>query len=392
MNIDDLIKKVAMLEDENKSNQKTITALTKRLKDVEDSNASFLENVRDSKKEVERLNSKVMQLGQFDAALTQIRVDLTRKLESLEEFRKQHSTSQEKIHQDDIKFINTALADLREENAINLDKRMKSFFEEDSRLVKKVEEMETSFNSNMRLDKSFHQQIESSIEEVRRATKKMDALQNEVTAVSKRQEEIQGKMEVVSNDQRKNENRLNEIQATENQRKMEQANFLDQQSVSQVDRERTWKEWMRQFEEILPRLSSSLQDLNIKQQELTRTKDGFEEITTRFERRVNELTEMHRILEERLRQEWETYKADEQKRWTNYALLSGETQGGFSRQFENMQNRMNVVEDRNKDTQDMLVLMSGELQKSMQGLMKMINNWIETFEDIRGSSTPDSEA
>ena len=389
MNIDDLIKKVTMLEDENQSNQKTIAVLNKRLKDVEDSNISFLENMRNTKKEVERLNSKVSQLDQFVSTLTQVRVDLTRELHNLEEFRKQYSTSQERIHQDNVKFMTKATADLREENAVNLDKRMKAFFEEDSRLVKKIEEMEKSFNSNLRQDQTFRQQIGSSIEEMRRAIKKMDALQNEMTAISKQQEEIHGKMEVISNDQRKNGNRLNEIQASENQRKIEHINFMEQQSVSQVDRERTWKEWTRQYEEILPRL---MQDLSNKQLELMHTKDGFDEITTRFERRVNELTEMYRILEERLRQEWATYKADEQKRWTNYSLLYGESQGGFSRQFENLQSRMNVVEDRNKETQDMLLLMSGEMQKSMQGLMKMFNNWIETFEDIRGSSTPGSEA
>lgn len=392
MNIDDLIKKVTMLEDENQSSQKTISALNKRLKDLEDSNISFLENMRDTKKEMERLNSKVSQLEQFVSTLTQIRVDLTREQKDLEAFRKQYSTSQERMQQDNIKFINKMIADLRAEYDANLDKRIKAFFEEDSRLVKKVEEMEKSFTSNLRQDQTFRQQIGSSIEELRRFSKKMDAMQNEVTAVSKRQEEIQGKMEVISNDQRKNENRLNEIQASENLRKIEHTNYMEQQSVIGVDRDRVWKEWMKQFEEISQNLTVTLQDVSSRQQDLKQTKETFDEITTRFERRVNELTEMHRILEEQLRQEWTTYKADEQKRWTNYSLLSGETQGGFSRQFENLQSRMNVVEDRNKETQEMLLLMSSELQKSMQGLMKMINNWIETFEDIRASSTPGSDA
>jgi len=391
MNIDDVIKKMADLEDENQANQKTITALNKRLKDVENSNASYLENVRDAKKEIDRLNARVAQLGQFDSALTQIRVDLTRKLESLEDFRKQHSTSQEKIHQDDIKFITKSINDLREENALNLEKRMKSFFEEDSRLVKKVEEMESSFNANLRQDQSIRMEMGPAIEEMRRVAKKMDTLQHDVDTVNKRQEEIQAKMEIVSADQRKNENRLNEVQAVENQRKLEQSSFLEQMRVGQLERERTWNEWKRQYEEMLPRLNSSLQEFSSKQQELTRTKSEFDEITTRFERRVNELTEMYRILEEKLRQEWETYKGDEQKRWTNYSLLHGETQGGFARQFEDLQGRMNVVEDRNKETQDMLLLMSSEMQKSMQGLMKMVNNWIETFEDIRGSSAPDTQ-
>lgn len=392
MNIDDLIKKVVMLEDENQSNQKTIVALNKRVKDAEESNISFLETIRDTKKEMERLISKTSQLEQFVSTLTQMRVDLNREQKSLEGFHKQFSAGLEKIQQDATKAVSQLIADMRAEFDAKLDKRMRTFFEEDSRLVKKVEEMEKSVNDNLRQDQTFRQQMGSSIEEMRRVSKKMDTLQNEVITASKRQEEIQGKMEVISNDQRKNENRLNEIQASENLRKIEHTNYMEQQSVLGLDRERVWKEWMKQFEDTSHNLTITLQDVTSRQQELKQTKETFDEITTRFERRVNELTEMHRILEEKLQQEWTTYKADEQKRWTNYSLLSGEAQGGFSRQFENLQSRMNVVEDRNKETQEMLIMMSSELQKSMQGLMKMINNWIETFEDIRGSSTPGPSA
>ena len=45
----------------------------------------------------------------------------------------------------------------------------------------------------------------------------------------------------------------------------------------------------------------------------------------RFDRRLNEITEMQRLVEERFRQEWVSFKADDQKRWTNYTLITGRT-------------------------------------------------------------------
>ncbi len=80
------------------------------------------------------------------------------------------------------------------------------------------------------------------------------------------------------------------------------------------------------------------------------------------------------------------YKTDEQKRWSNYSLIFGEKQGDFLNQFENTKNRMTALEDRTREIQDVFVMISAEMQKGMQGLMQMVNNWIQTFDDIRGSS------
>jgi hypothetical protein len=172
----------------------------------------------------------------------------------------------------------------------------------------------------------------------------------------------------------------------ENQRKIEQAKFMDQQTLQQSDRDRTWKEWMQQFNETSKKTNEHLQDIALQSQELKRSRNAFDEITQRFERRMNELTEMYRILEERLRQDWSVFKADEQKRWSNYSLIFGEKEGDFLNQFENTKNRLTDLEDNTREIQEVFLMVSTELQKGMQGLMQMVNNWIQTFDEIRSYS------
>ena len=75
-----------------------------------------------------------------------------------------------------------------------------------------------------------------------------------------------------------------------------------------MEHDRTWKEWNKQFSEISKKTGVVLQEINVQTQDVKRSSDGFNEISQRFERRMNELTEMYRILEERLRQDWATYK------------------------------------------------------------------------------------
>jgi chromosome segregation ATPase len=386
MNIDDLLKKISLLEDEHRANTKTMVDLNAKIKKIEDSNASFLETARDLRKEVERLGGIVSRLGQFDSSLTQVRVDFAKKVNELDIQQKIAEDQNEKIRKENQEAINKLLTSNKEMLTTTLDKKMQAFFEEDSRLVKKVADMEADFEANLKRDQSLQKMAAGNIEETGRISKKLESIQNELEIMKKRLEDVSQRFNVTADDLRKNETRLNELASTENQRKLDQAKFIDQQSLLQMDRDRAWKEWMHQFNETSQKTNTLLQDLGQQSQEFKRSKDGFNEITQRFERRMNELTEMYRILEEHLRQDWATFKGDEQKRWSNYSLIFGEKQGDFLGQFENTKNRLTALEDRTKEIQDVFLMVSTELQKGMQGLMQMVNNWIGTFDDIHSAS------
>jgi chromosome segregation ATPase len=386
MNLDDLVKKITSLEDENRSAAKTLAGLYAKINKIEDSNASFLETARDMRKEVERLGGIVSRLGQFDTSLTQTRVEFSKKIAEMDAKQKLADVSLEKVRKENQDAIQNLLASNKEMLTTGLDKKMKVFFDEDSRLVNKVMEMDASFESNLKRDQSLQKTAMTYIEETDRISKKMENAQIEFVNIKKKLDEMVQKINLNADELRKNESRINELASTENVRKLDQSKFIDQQSLQQMDRDRTWKEWMRQFGESNQQASLQLQELTLQSRELRRSRDAFNEITQRFDRRMNELTEMYRILEERLRQDWATFKGDEEKRWSNYSLIFGEKQGDFLGQFQDSRNRLTVLEDRTKEIQDVFLMVSTELQKGMQGLMQMVNNWIVTFDDIRNAS------
>lgn len=386
MNLDDLIKKVSILEDENRAYNKTMAALNAKIKKIEDSNTTFLETTRDMRKEVERLGGMVSRLGQFDSALTQVRVDFAKKISEVDAQQKKIESTIENVRRENLDSINKLLESNKEMLSTGLDGRMKKFVEEDSRFYKKVMEMQESFESNLKKVQSFQNLTAANVEETGRISKKLESALGDLENIKIRLEELFQKKNLLADDIRKNESRLNELAAMENQRKLDQVKFMDQQILLQSDRERTWKEWMQQFNETSKKINEHLQGFAVQSQELKRSRDAFDEITQRFERRMNELTEMYRILEERLRQDWAVFKADEQKRWSNYSLIFGEKEGGFLNQFEKTKNRLTELEAQIKEIQEVFLMVSTEMQKGMQGLMQMVNNWIQTFNEIRSSS------
>jgi oligopeptide/dipeptide ABC transporter ATP-binding protein len=59
---------------------------------------------------------------------------------------------------------------------------------------------------------------------------------------------------------------------------------------------------------------------------------------------IGEITEIQRLSEELFRQEWVTFKADDQKRWTNYTLAQEEQLRETSRQFDKYNERMVAID------------------------------------------------
>ena len=220
-------------------------------------------------------------------------------------------------------------------------------------------------------------------QDLRRTIKQVENLQAEVGASLGKQDEIRSKLEVISNSLRTNESRLNEMIVTESERKQGQLDFIEKQSLIQKERDRTWVEWEQQFEEFSKQMYGLLPELQNQQLGLEQSKNNFEDITQQFERRIKELTEMYRLMDEKFRKEWATYKADSEKRWSNISMVIDDKQGGYSDQFQSLKDRIVFVEDNTNEMQEVLLLMSTEIQKGMQNIMKMVNGWMEAFRQIK---------
>ena len=119
---------------------------------------------------------------------------------------------------------------------------------------------------------------------------------------------------------------------------------------------------------------------------IKRAQEGFEEISQRFERRINEITEMQRLTEDRFRQEWVSFKADDQKRWTNYTLSQEETQREVNRQFEKINDRLVTLEDSAQEIRDLQRQIVEETQKRLQALLSTAHDWMEQYDKNFGQT------
>jgi hypothetical protein len=89
---------------------------------------------------------------------------------------------------------------------------------------------------------------------------------------------------------------------------------------------------------------------------------------------------MHRLTEERFRQEWISFKTDDQKRWTNYLLTQEEQQQEDSRQQVKIFERITIVEDAAQEAKDAIALITEEIEKQLKAFLSLMHEVMESFE------------
>ncbi len=263
-------------------------------------------------------------------------------------------------------------------------KDLKAREDEEHRLIRLIAETEKKIDENRRSDEEYRRNQKIMEESIRQDLKRILDVQGEVSAIRKRVEEQRGKVDLANETLRKLEMRQNEFMNAEGERKQSQTAFIERQNKNQVERDRTWREWQSRFEVIESQsinLDSQLQSLDATQRTIKHAQEAFEEITQRFERRINEITEMQRLVEDRFRQEWVSFKADDQKRWSNYMLSQDEQLRETSKQFEKILDRLVKVEDLSQDFQDLINQIIQSTHKRLQSSLNTIREINNDFND-----------
>lgn len=386
MDFEQLLKQVEWLDDERRKDKLIIAALDDRIRKLEGNSTSFMQEIRELSNEMSRIKTLPSRFDTYDSTISQIRVDFNRVVESIEKQRTEKDREQEKVRMADLESLNSSIEKLRKSLDIlpEMKKELKAREEEEHRLVRLIGEFEKKLLDIKRSDEEYRRSQKILEENVRQDSKRILDVQGEITSTRKRIDEQRGKIDLASENLRKIEMRQNELLNSESERKQAQIAFIEKYNKQQVERERIWKEWQANFEVISNQainLDEQLQSLDATQRAIRHSQEAFEEITQKFERRINEITEMQRLAEEKMRQDWVSFRADDQKRWSNYMISQDEQFQETSRIFEKIENRLIHLEETTQELNDLTTQIIQTNEKSIQSLFKFIKEVNEEFSD-----------
>lgn len=382
MEMDQIIKRLDWMDDQFRKDKDVIASLENRVIVLEGDKAALLKRTKDLEAETARLSVMVSRFEQVDAQIAQVKVDIARSLDGIEKQRNDKDREAEKLRRADLQELAKSIADVKQglDPIGEIKKSLQLRLEDQFKLSRSIEEMENKFTQYARTDEDEKRTYRLLEENLRQDAKRIVDLQAEVASLRKRADEQRGKLDLVSENFRKIDMRINEMQASESERRQSNAAFIERQNLFQVERERVWKDWQARFADIVKQaseLNTQMQSLDMMNRNLKRSQAAFDEITQTFERRVNEISELQRLVEERFRQEWVSFKADDQKRWTNYTLSQEETHREFSRSIEKHNERIVLLEDMTQEIRDLADMMLADTRARLQKIMSLSGDLLE---------------
>lgn len=390
MEFDQILKQLDWLNDERRKDKDIIAKQEEKLTVLEGNFSSVHQQIKDLSSEITRLSAIVSRMDDFDNALLQQRKEMNRQIEQIEKQNKKREEETEKVRQVEMRSVDTSIAEVRKEleQIPEIGRGLQARIEEEARLARQIDDLDGKILDIVRNEEEYTRTYRLLDDGRRQDSKRIVDLQGEVVALRKRTDEQRGQIELLSTNLRKSESRLNEILTQDSERQEVQDTFLEKQALKQVEYERTWKEWQAKFE-LIDRQSETMdkqfQSLDSTHGEVKRLKGTIEDLQSRVERRINEITEVQRLAEERFRQEWVTFKADDQKRWTNYTLTQEEQRNEFSRNLEKLGDQMVDFDASLQEVQDLMQQMTEATARRLQTLLSMIHDWVAAYERMTGS-------
>jgi len=389
MDSDQILKHLEWLDDERRKDKDIISKQEDRITSLEGNIAAAHQQIKDLSGEVARLSAVSGRMDGYDEALLQQRIEINRQFEEVEKQAKKREAEMEKVRRVEMRAVDGSQAEMRKEveSISGLRRSLQARVEEETRLARLIDELRIKVQDMRRNEEEYSRTYRLMEDGRRQDSKRLVDLQGEVTALRKRADEQRGQGELLASNLRKAEARLIELTTVDAERRDTLTGFLDKQALGQVEYERTWKEWQARIE-TLDKQASEMEAQFVSMDEthrsVKRLKESTDELIQRVERRVNEITEVQRLAEERFRQEWVTFKADDQKRWTNYTLTQEEQRGEIVRNFEKMVEQITHLDDTLQELQDLIQQMNAQTEKRLQSLLAGVHDWVADYERLLG--------
>jgi DNA repair exonuclease SbcCD ATPase subunit len=380
-----LEKKVSWLEKQRQKDAETIARLKEKLDGSEAESKNFARQLKELTSELARIGAAGKKMTDLEKALTKHRQDVSKMIEkdaTARARREKDRTDELKSEMDELANVIVEMREgLRELKSIR--GTIEARKEEEIRIARLANEVEKRIEGQVIFDEKKALVLASLEEGRKQDTKRLSEVDADTVDVRERMELLRASVESVEERLSRSEQQIGKAVAGESERRESQEIWIEQQIAKITDFERSWKSWSGRFDEFEKR-AAEFDERNLSYSEthltLRQLQTELEGSLERLERRIHEISEMQRLAEDRSKQEWTTFQADEQKRWNTHKLTSDERWREHMRGFEKLTADVRAISDNVKA----LMLGFDELKViDRQRILELLGNlreWAADFE------------
>lgn len=373
MNLEQLTKKVEWLEGQKRDSDKLIKSLTRALERLEkvgpkhkQSLDSLSKQIKVIENELRKIDPLAQELAEEKASTKEVFSEQDKKFRAqIEELTQSTLDAQRKlekeilIYRKELEVLDSLQKDLRERAEIeaNLDARLAS-------IEAGLKDLFAAETAREELAAALEQNRKDNDERISEALGLLDAVNERmqsVNGIELEQKHLARNFEKVLEQHQKNE--------------IKQREFIENETDKRLKQERVWTEREEKFESIGAlsiEVDKRLEELESIDIAVNRAQERFNQLIEKIDRRVNELTEVQRLGEQRVRKEWTTFQSDSQKRWTSFLLGQEETSVEAKREREKLAKQIEEYQLRFSDLGERIDHLDEQNEQLLQALLESV--------------------
>lgn len=365
MDIQQAMRMIEWLDEERRRDKNTIAKLEERLQLQQESLEQLTRQMNGLENDMVTTRTHFMPAERDSEILEQMRLEMRQMIEGIETKRLAAERESERRNEFAREMTSRPLRELNE----RLD-RMEHQQDDLSAARAERDRMSASLSAVQQRVEDIAKKIEEPerriafLEEQRRQdTRRMSDVQASMPELQKLIDGVKLKIERVENLALTAEKRITDVQTGERTRREEIQNFIDQQNLIAQQRDQQIKDLTRNigaYDEDIRRNLERFENWTETYRQMKKIVEDFDRIGERLERRINEVSEMQRLSEERFREEWNDWVKDDQRRWKQFTLTNDEA---WRKHEKDMTDYRKTIDDTRGDL--------GPLQNSIDRLWRL---------------------
>ena len=383
-------KRLSWLDEQHRKDSETIHRLTEKLNATEENYAKQSRQFQEISSEMARLAGMAARIHKVDEAMSKHRQDISHQLGEAEKRRTEKEKTLEDLRKADHRTLATQIEKLRDEvqTVDEIQQTLENRREEEIRISRNIDTLEKQLEDFVAKDEDRARAIISMEEGRKQDARRLGEMQAYTSDLRVKVDNLQGGLDTNEDRIRRLDVQLSDLTAGESERREIQGLWIEQQNLKLIEFERSWKEWEDRFEQFEKR-ATDLDERMLSYEEtyraLKQMRLELDEILERLERRINEITEMQRLGEDRLKQEWSGFQSDDQKRWNTYKLTIDEQWREHNRMHEKYDPELELIRENAAEALRLIGEMKEIDQQRMLEIYDVLREWATEVERSKGS-------
>jgi len=373
-------KRFTWLDEQRRRGAEEIGRVAERLEGLEQELRRLADQIKILAGDQSRTAALATKASQMDETIGQHRLEINGLIEGAEQRRIARERQLEDLRKSGERQTAEAIDAVRVELKTTKDLRdsLEARRQEELRISRTLDGISKRNESLAREFEERNRQTVSLQEGRRQDAQRIAELETRAAEQHKKHESLVVHVQAVEDQARRLQATLGELEASENELRQAQTLWTEQQAVRQAEFERNWKAHEKRFTSFAGQaegLDERLAAFEETHRNLKRLESEISDVVARLERRIEEVSEIQRLSEDRFKQEWSGQQADEHKRWSAFKLEAEEQRRDHERLHQKLSDDLRSAQDDIGEALESLEQLSHSGQQRLQETLTMLREW-----------------